>query len=243
MSEKGTGTCQACGAQKKKCLKTHKSMRKLKKTASTAEGSSCEMSESLQGQDCADTLHTSTSAMRRLTVMDMVEIRSSQHTTQVQKHAPSVEGAGVPSDSRSLAKRQQERSPVREMPHLKVSPEILPPATCWDSPDDGDDVRMDMVDEVPQGQMGESPQTRRGAEVRSHLWEQPVEIGTELKHLEEALFDEHEQSYGEKVRVEAERKWVEEERVHASEATCSITHMVICLQRTIAELEAEVQEW
>jgi len=243
MSEKGTGMCQACGAQKKKCLKTHESTWKMKKTASAAEGSSCETSKSLQGWDRADTLCTSMSAMHRLTVLDAVEIRSLQCTMQVQKHAPSVEGAGALPDSGSSAKRQREHLPVCETPHLEDSPGILLPTMHWDSPDDGDDVQMDTADEVPQGQMGESPQMRRGVEVRSHLWEQLVEIGAELKHLEEALFDEHKRLYGEKVRAEAECKQVEEEWVCASEATCSIAHMVICLQRTVMELEAEAREW
>jgi len=51
MSEKGTGTCQACRAQKRKCSKTFESTRKLKKVASMAEGSSRKTSESSQGRD------------------------------------------------------------------------------------------------------------------------------------------------------------------------------------------------
>ena len=239
---KGTGTCQACGAQKRKCSKTFESAWKLKKAASAAEGSSRETSESSQGRDRSDTVRASTSAMRKLKVLDAVEIGSSQRATQVRKRAPSVEGAGAPSDSGSSAKRQRERSPVCETPHLDGSPELLPPTTRWDSPDDGDDVRMGTADEVPQGQMGDSPQTRRGTEARSHLRERLAEVGAELKRLEEALFDEHELSYGEKMRAETERRRVEAERVRASEATRSIAHAVICLQRTVAELEAEAQE-
>jgi len=91
MSKKGTGTCQACGAQKKKCLKTFEAVRKLKKSASMAGESSCETSKSLQGREQVDTLHASTSAMRKLTVLDVVEIGPSQRTTQVRKRAPSVE--------------------------------------------------------------------------------------------------------------------------------------------------------
>jgi len=208
-----------------------------------AEGSSRETSESSQGRDRADTLRASTSAMRRLTVMDAVEIGSSQRATQARKRAPSVEGAGAPSDSGSSAKRQRERSPVREASRIEDSPVILPPATRWDSPNDGDDVRMDTADEAPQGPMDELPRTRRGAEARMYLRERLAEVGAELKRLEEALFDEHELSYGEKVRAEAERKRVEEERVRASEATRSIARAVICLQRTVAELEAEAREW
>ena len=103
-------------------------------------------------------------------------------------------------------------------------------------------MRMDTADEVPQGQMGKSPQMQRGAEVRSHLRERLAKVGAELKRLEEALFDEHELSYGEKMRAETERRRVEAEWVRASEATRSIAHAVICLQRTVAELEVEAQE-
>jgi len=90
--------------------------------------------------------------------------------------------------------------------------------------------------------MDESPRTWRGAEAGAYLRERLAEVGAELKRLEEALFDEHE-LYGEKVRAEAECKRVEEERVCASEATRSIARAVICLQRTVAELEAEVWDW
>ena len=45
------------------------------------------------------------------------------------------------------------------------------------------------------------------------------------------------------MRAEAECKRVEEERVCISEATRSIAHAVICLQWTVAELEAEARDW
>ena len=83
----------------------------------------------------------------------------------------------------------------------------------------------------------------RGAEAGAYLRGRLAEVGAELKRLEEALFDEHKLSYSEKVRAEAEHKWVEEEWVRASEAMRSIARAVICLQRTVAELEAEAREW
>jgi len=242
MSEKGTGTCQACGVQKRKCSKTFESARKLKKAVSTVEGSSREMSESSQDWDRSDTVHASTSTMRKLTVLDAVELESLQHATQVRKCALSVEGVGAPSDSRSSTKRQRERSLVREASHLEGSPKIVPPAMRWDSLNDRDDVCMGAVDEAPQGPMVESPWTRRGVEVCSYLRERLAEVSAELKHLEEALFDEHELSYSEKMRAETECRRVEAEQVRASEAMRSIAHAVICLQWTVAELEVEAQE-
>ena len=218
------------------------SARKLKKTVSMAEGSSHEMSESLQGQDRADTLCMSTSAMCRLTVLDMVKIGSMHRATQVWKCAPSVEGAGAPLDSGSSVKRQREQSPVCKASHLEGSPKIVPPAMRWDSLNDRDDVCMGAVDEAPQGPMVESPWTRRGVEVCSYLRERLAEVSAELKHLEEALFDEHELSYSEKMRAETECRRVEAEQVRASEAMRSIAHAVICLQWTVAELEVEAQE-
>ena len=79
-------------------------------------------------------------------------------------------------------------------------------------------------------------------EARAYLQGRLVTVGAELKHLEQALFDECECSYGEKMRADAERKQVEEEQVLASEATRGITHAVICLQQTVTELTAEVWE-
>jgi len=96
--------------------------------------------------------------------------------------------------------------------------------------------------ETPQEPTGVSPRSRRGAEARAYLRERLSGVGEELKRIEQALFDEHELSYGEKVRADAERKRVEEERVRASEATRLIAHAVICLQQTVAELVAEAQE-
>ena len=90
MSEKGTGTCQVCGAQKRKCSKTFEAARKSKKAASVAEGSSRETSKSSQGWERADTLHVSTSVMRKLAVMDAIEIPPSQRLTQGRKCAPSA---------------------------------------------------------------------------------------------------------------------------------------------------------
>ena len=82
MSEKGTGTCQVCRVQKRKCSKTFEAMHKSKKVASVVEGSSHEMSESLQGWECANTLRVSTLAMWKLVVMDTVKIPPLQHSTQ-----------------------------------------------------------------------------------------------------------------------------------------------------------------
>jgi len=86
------------------------------------------------------------------------------------------------------------------------------------------------------------PQSWRGTEARAYLQEWLSGVGKELKHIEQALFNEHELSYGEKVQADTEQKHVEEERVRASEATRLITHAVICLQQMVVELMAEAQE-
>ena len=117
---------------------------------------------------------------------------------------------------------------------IECSPEITPV---------DEDIEMGAgLDAIPQEQTGVSPQLWRGAEARAYLQERLSGVSEELKHIEQALFDEHKLSYGEKVRADAERKRVEEERVCTSEAMRLIAHAVICLQQMVAELVAEAQE-
>ena len=77
-SGKGTGTCQACAAHKKKCSNMVESVRKAKQSVSTTNGSSCKTSEGSQGRERSDMLQALTSAMQRLTVLEVVEVPSTQ---------------------------------------------------------------------------------------------------------------------------------------------------------------------
>jgi hypothetical protein len=236
MSARGTGTCVACAAQKKKCSKTRPQARKAKKAA---EGTSRDTSESSQGRERSDTVRASTSTMERMAVLEAVEIQGSQLPTRGRKRAPSAEQVSTPSDSGSSAKRQREQSPVRVDPPTDGSPELGPPSTRGETPAGDDDVPMDAATDVEAAELrGES----RGARAKAYLRGRLADIDADLKRLEQESFDEYERSYGEKLRADAERKRVEEERVRVSEVMRNIARAVICLQQTVAELEEVVQQ-
>ena len=179
------GTCQVCGAQKKKCSKTFEAVHKSRKVA----GSLHKTSESLQGCERADTIHVSMSVMWKLSILDVVKIRPPQHSIQVWKCTPSVEREGEPSDSSSLVKRQQECSPVHASPHVEGSPELEPPATHWDTPDNGEDVQMSTV-QPSEGEMAGAVTEREGTREQLYCCGCLVAIGVELGNVMEALHDE-----------------------------------------------------
>jgi len=240
-SGKGTGTCQACAAHKKKCSNMVESVQKLKQVASATDGSSHEMSKGLQGQEWSDTLWALTLGMQRLLVLEVVEMRSTQCLMPQQKCVPAVETEGELLDSGSLTKRQRECSLVHVSTPIEGSSEIEPPTMDWEALVGDEDVEMGVAVEVTSQELrGKSPQGWRGVEAWAYLQGCLMTVGMELKHLEQALFDEYECSYSEKVWADAECKRVEEVCVHVSEVTCSIVHALICLQQMVTELEAEV---
>jgi len=218
---------------------------KAKRLVSATDGSSCEVLEGSQGRERSDTLWASTSAMQRLTVLEAVEVPSTQRPMPRQKRAPAIqmEGEGEPSESRSSAKRQRERSPVRVPTVSEGLPEVEPSITDWAALAGDEDVEMGTtVEGSTQVLRGESPQGQMGAEARAYLRGRLTTMGAELKRLKQALFDKCEHSYGEKMQADAEHKQVEEERVRMSEVTRGIAHAVMCLQQTVTELAAEARE-
>ena len=232
--------CQACTVHKKKCLNMLISAWKLKWVVSMAEGSLHETSEGLQGWEWVDTLWASTSVMQRLLVLEVVEMRSTQCLMPWQKCVPAMETEGEPLDSGSLTKRQRECSLVHVSTPIEGSSEIEPPTMDWEALVGDKDVEMGMAVEVTSQELrGKSPQGWRGVEAWANLQGCLMTVGMELKHLEQALFDEYELSYREKVRPDTECRWVEEEQVCVSEVMCSIMHVVICLQQTVRQLQSK----
>ena len=140
---------------------------------------------------------------------------------------PSEEVEVEPLDSGSSAKRQWDESPVHAGPPSEGSPEIEPSVAHWETP--AEDVEMGMVPD-------ETPQARRGVGGLHHRVEAAI---NELKVLKRTLIDECEIWYGERVKADAEWKWVEQERTWASDSMCNMARSMIRLQQTLAELLAE----
>jgi len=63
-----------------------------------------------------------------------------------------------------------------------------------------------------------------------------------LRRLEETLRDECDRAYKERLRADAERGWVEQERACVSETMRGIAHTLVWLQQTLAGLSAEARE-
>jgi len=142
----------------------------------------------------------------------------------------STEAEVKPSDSGSLAKRQWDESPVHASPPGEGSPEIELSVACWETL--AEDIEMGTVPD-------EMLQVWRGVGDLHRCMEAVID---ELKVLKHMLINECEIWYGEQVKVDAERKWVEQERMWASDSMCNMAQSTIRLQQMLVELLAEGRE-